>query len=49
MLLIPAICSVQPTKDGTLGLVQLLISEDVDVIFGPICSSGTQLTCLWHR
>jgi len=29
------------TKDGTFGTLEMLLDQDVDVIFGPICSSGT--------
>jgi len=29
------------TKDGTFGTLEMLLNQDVDVIFGPICSSGT--------
>jgi len=27
-------------KNGTFGTLQMLLSEEVDVIFGPICSTG---------
>jgi len=27
-------------KNGTFGTLQMLLSQGVDVIFGPICSSG---------
>jgi len=28
------------TKDGTFGTLEMLLSHEVDVIFGPVCSSG---------
>ena len=28
------------TKNGTFGTLQMLLSQDVDVVFGPICSRG---------
>jgi len=28
------------TQDGTFGVLQMLLSQEVDVIFGPLCSSG---------
>jgi len=28
------------TKDGTFGVLQMLLSQEVDVIFGPVCSPG---------
>jgi len=28
------------TKDGTDGVLQMLLTQEVDVIFGPMCSSG---------
>ena len=27
-------------KDGTFGTLEMLLSQEVDVIFGPVCSSG---------
>jgi len=28
-------------KNGTFAALEMLLTEDVDVIFGPICSGGT--------
>ena len=28
-------------KNGTFGTLQMLLSQDVDVVFGPICSTGS--------
>jgi len=33
-------------KNGTFGTLQMLLSQEVDVVFGPVCSSGTMIvTC----
>ena len=31
-------------KNGTFGTLQMLLSQEVDAIFGPICSSGELTT-----
>jgi len=31
-------------KNGTFGTLQMLLSQEVDVIFGPVCSRGKSLT-----
>jgi len=31
-------CSV---KNGTFATLQMLLTQEVDVIFGPVCSAGT--------
>ena len=28
-------------KNGTFGTLQMLLTKEVDVIFGPVCSTGT--------
>jgi len=28
------------TKNGTFSTLQMLLSQEVDVVFGPVCSSG---------
>ena len=30
-------------KNGTFGTLQMLLSQDVDVVFGPVCSTGIYL------
>jgi len=36
-------------KDGTFGVLQMLLNHKVDVIFGPLCSSGRLEPRLIHR
>ena len=33
-------------KNGTFGTLDMLLSKDVDVIFGPICSTGLSVSTL---
>jgi len=33
-------------KNGTFGTLQMLLNQEVDVVFGPVCSTGTMsVTC----
>ena len=34
-------------KNGTFGTLQMLLNQDVDVIFGPMCSRGKIFRQLW--
>jgi len=34
-------------KNGTFGTLEILLNQDVDVVFGPVCSTGTIL--ISHR
>jgi len=38
-------------KSGTFGVLQMLLSQEVDVIFGPLCSSGRlrYLSIMWEK
>jgi len=29
------------TRNGTFSTLQMLLSQEVDVVFGPVCSTGT--------
>ena len=31
-------------KNGTFGTLQMLLSQEVDAVFGPVCSVGKSLT-----
>jgi len=35
-------CGARSIKDGAFGTLQMLLSQDIDVIFGPICSEGSK-------
>ena len=36
-------------KPGVKAVMELLVDEDVDVILGPICSTGKARTCFLKR
>jgi len=35
-------------KNGTFGTVHMLLNQEVDVIFGPVCSTGRPQVYTWN-